>query len=55
MFIPQFLTKRPCDIIKVLQVLTSSLVGAVLPFVDVLTHMFTNRSRRIRFFRVDQG
>lgn len=35
-------------------VLTSSLVGPLSPSVEVLTHMFTNRSRRIRFFRLDQ-
>lgn len=55
MFIPQFLTKKSCDIIRVLQLLTPSLVGPVLPFVEVLTHMFINRNRRIRFFRLDQG
>lgn len=34
---------------------TCSLVGPVLPFVEVLTHMFPNRSRGIRLSRLDPG
>lgn len=47
--------KWSCDVIRAWQLLPSSLVAPVLPFVEVLTHMSTNRSRRIRFLRLDQG